>query len=328
MCPTSSDEPGSSGSSDISNTNENSLSLGTCLSNHLDQASLHQSSSMTSSQTLYIPIASPPTPSPSPGPITHQSQGNPFPPLTMMKNTQNSRIRRHFLSSVVNSCTPSELLFISQTIGHLLKRDFLYLLPPELSLHILRFIDEPKTLVRASQVSKHWWSIVRDESVWKRMCLVHGFDDWDMEIEMLSQRKNRLPSKSKTALVEEENLNDIDNTSDRRSKRRIAKTDITKHTRDFIFSYRRHFRTSYVIRTSSNTLIFSFFLASSLTFRDELAKRRHSSPFTSSPYRQPTPWNRHFLCIESRVGRCRFRRLQDPSIQRSNRCAFQNTGWP
>ena len=47
--------------------------------------------------------------------------------------------------------------------------------------HSMRFIDEPKTLVRASQVSKHWRSIVRDESVWKRMCLIHGFDDWDRE---------------------------------------------------------------------------------------------------------------------------------------------------
>ena len=252
------DESGnSSGSSDMSNTNEKSLSLGPCISNtrptHLEQPS----SPMTSSQTLYIPIASPLTPAPSPGPATHQSQGNSFPPLTVMNN-QNLQIRRHFLSSVVSSCTPSELLFVSQTINHLLKRDFLYSLPPELSLHILGFIDEPKTLVRASQVSKHWRFIVRDESVWKRMCLLHGFDDWDLGMEMELQRKNRRHMKSKAAPVEEENINDIDNegpTSDRRSKRRT--TDIIKHRRDFTFSYRRHFRTSYIIRTSLNTLFFS-----------------------------------------------------------------------
>ena len=225
------DEPGkSSGSTDMSNSH--------CLTSptHPNQA---QSSSMTSSQTLYIPIASPPTPAPSPGPLIHQNQGNSFPPLTMM-NSQNSQIRRHFLSSVVSSCTFPELLFVSQTINHLLKRDFLYSLPSELSLYILRFIDEPKTLVRASQVSKHWRSIVRDESVWKRMCLIHGFDDWDREKEMVSRRKNRLLEK--VAIVEEENINDIDNegpTSDRRSKRK---------QKDFTFSYRRHFRTSYIIR--------------------------------------------------------------------------------
>ena len=239
------DTGNSSGSTDMSNTNGNR--------NHPNQG---QSSSMTSesSQTLYIPIASPPTPAPSPGPVIHLSQGNPFPPLTMM-NTQISQKRRHFLSSVVSSCTPSELLFVSQTINHLLKRDFLYSLPTELSLYILRFIDEPKTLVRANQVSKHWRSIVRDESVWKRMCLIHGFDDWDLEKEMLSQRnKKRL---GKAALVEEENnINDIDNegpTSDRRSKRKQI---------DFTFSYRRHFRTSYVIRASSNTLSLSLLSSS------------------------------------------------------------------
>ena len=233
----------SSGSSDMSNTNENSLRLSNTGPAHPDQP---QSSSMTSSQTLYIPIASPPTPAPSPGPVIHHTQGNSFPPLAMM-NTQNSQIRRHFLSSVVSSCTPSELLFVSQTINHLLKRDFLYSLPPELSLYILKFIDEPKTLARAGQVSKHWRTIVRDESVWKRMCLVHGFDDWDLEKEMVLQRRNR---RKKTALVDEGNINDIDegpNTSIRRSKRK---------QRDFTFSYRRHFRTSYIIRASLNTFFF------------------------------------------------------------------------
>jgi F-box-like len=139
------DEPGNSGGTDMSNTNENR--------NHPNQGQ----SSSTSSQTLYIPIASPPTPAPSPGPVIHLSQGNPFPPLTMM-NIQNSQKHRHFLTSVVSSCTPSELLFVSQTINH---RDFLYSLPTKLSLYILKFIDEPKTLVRADQVSKHWRSIVR-----------------------------------------------------------------------------------------------------------------------------------------------------------------------
>ena len=287
------DEPGSSsGSTDMSNMNENR--------NHPNQG---QSSSLTSSQTLYIPIASPPTPAPSPGPVIHQSQGNPFPPLTMM-NSQNSQKRRHFLSSVVSSCTPSELLFVSQTINHLLKRDFLYSLPTELSLYILKFIDEPKTLVRAGQVSKHWRSIVRDESVWKRLCLIHGFDDWDLEKDMVSQRnKNRL---EKAVPVEEENnINDIDNegptSSDRRSKRK---------KRDSSFSYRRHFRTSYIIRASPNTI--SFFLSYlHLEFRHQLAKRRNSPPFTSSPCRQPTPWNCHFSCIGFRLGRSWFRGFQD-----------------
>lgn len=271
-----SDEPdNSSGSSYMSNANEKSLSLrtggsGTRLA-HLDQVLLQQqSSSITSSQTLYIPIASPPTPAPSPGPVTHQHrqfQDSPFPPLSVM-NSQNSEMRRHFLSSIVSLCTPYELLFVSQAINLLLKRDFLYSLPTELLLYTLTFIDEPETLIRASQVSKHWRTIARDESLWKRMCLIHGFDDWNLEGEMVSQRKKRLCIKSRTALVgdngTEENTVDIDSSQMKgdprsgRSKRRTTKTDIPKPSRDVTFSYRRHFRTSYIIRTSSNTP-FAFF---------------------------------------------------------------------
>jgi len=290
------DEPdgSSSCSSDLSNINEGPLSLEVYRNNkrptHLDQALLlsdQQSSSMTSSHTLYIPITSPPTPAPSPGPVTdtyhqhHQCQVTPFPPYNMM-DTQNSAMRRHFLSSVLSSCTPFELLFISQAINLLLKRDFLYSLPPELALYILTFIDEPRTLIRASLVSKHWRTVARDESVWKRMCQIYGFDDWGSEGEMLTQqRRKRLRIKSKTALVggngTEEKTNDIDNegrrqmdqllkgdpTSDRISKRRKSKIEITKHNRETSFSYRRHFRTSYRIREDFSDTSLSFSLPSS-----------------------------------------------------------------
>ncbi|KAF8810501.1 WD40 repeat-like protein [Phlegmacium glaucopus] len=276
------DEPGSSSSSsDASNINESPLSLEAHRDykrpTYLDQGSLlshQQSSSMTSSQTLYIPIASPPTPAPSPGPVTdsyhqhHQFQVIPFPPLSMM-NTQNLAIRRQFITSVLSSCTPFELLFISQAINLLLKRDFLYSLPTELALYTLTFIDEPKTLTRASQVSKHWRTIARDESVWKRMCQIHGFDDWHLDGILIQQSRKRLGTKSKTAPGggnngTEENINDIDTegrrqmdqllkgdlTSDRTSKRRRSKAEITKHDRDILFSYRRHFRTSFIIHTN------------------------------------------------------------------------------
>ena len=141
-----------------------------------------QLSSQQSSQTLYMPIASPPTPAPSPGPHssfhTHQPH---IPPLSrnphIFPSLENPLLRRQFLTNVLNSCTPSELLFISTTIAPLLKRDFLSSLPVELAIHILGFIDDPKTLVRGAQVSRYWCSLVRDECVWKRMCVVFGFDD-------------------------------------------------------------------------------------------------------------------------------------------------------
>ncbi|KAF9047136.1 WD40 repeat-like protein [Hymenopellis radicata] len=136
----------------------------------------------SASQTLYMPIASPPTPAPSPGPhaanhipmiMPNDPQAGTV-PLTL-NLTRNPTLRRQYLSALLTSCTPEELLFISTTIAPLLKRDFLFGLPPELSLHIISFIDDPKTLGRAMQVSKHWHKLVGDDSVWKRMSRVYEF---------------------------------------------------------------------------------------------------------------------------------------------------------
>lgn len=147
--------------------------------------SIGNASSSATHSTLYMPIASPPTPAPSPGPqsgnvgnLPMMIPAEPQPGMVALplNLTQNPALRRQYLSSLLLSCTPSELLFISTTIAPLLKRDFLYGLPPELALHILGFIDEPKTLARAMQVSKHWYKLVGDQSVWKRMCILHEFD--------------------------------------------------------------------------------------------------------------------------------------------------------
>lgn len=120
-------------------------------------------SMQATSQTLYMPIASPPTPVPSPGPC-----------LSSLSSTSTS-IRRQYLTSILATCTPSELLFISTTIAPLLKRDFLRDLPAELGLYIIGWIDEPKTLARAMRVSRYWQSLIRDDSVWRRMCQVWVF---------------------------------------------------------------------------------------------------------------------------------------------------------
>ncbi|KAF8654662.1 hypothetical protein AX16_003479 [Volvariella volvacea WC 439] len=134
------------------------------------------------SQTLYMPIAGPPTPAPSPSPPDSHRNSTLMPhPFTLLSPQANPTLRRQYLVSILQSCTPAELLFISTTIAPLLKRDFLASLPIELALHILSFIDDPRTLARASQVSRTWRRLVSDEWVWKQMCLASGYDDWDEE---------------------------------------------------------------------------------------------------------------------------------------------------
>ena len=147
----------------------------------------------THMQTLYMPIESPPTPAPSPGPVSNCSSTYPLGLASNhLLNTHDPVLRRQILASILISCSPSELLFISTTVAPLLKRDFLFWLPTELSLHILSFIDDPTSLVRASMVSKHWCKLIMEEYVWRRMCRVHGYEDFD-ECSVTRQEKDVFP---------------------------------------------------------------------------------------------------------------------------------------
>lgn len=127
-----------------------------------------------SSSTLYMPIASPPTPAPSPGPSSRQ-----LPSIASFSRHEFAILppaqRRQYLTAILNDCTPDELSFVSTTIAPLLKRDFLRDLPPELAIYILSFFDEPLSLLRCGRVSRYWNSLVLDEWLWKRLCDMHDF---------------------------------------------------------------------------------------------------------------------------------------------------------
>ncbi|KAI0074235.1 WD40 repeat-like protein [Panus rudis PR-1116 ss-1] len=84
--------------------------------------------------------------------------------------------RRHYLHALLQDCSADELRFISNSIASLMKRDVLHDLPVELSLGILSYIEDPRSLVRVSAVSRHWYALARDESLWKRLCALHEYD--------------------------------------------------------------------------------------------------------------------------------------------------------
>jgi len=194
--------------------------------------------------TLYIPIASPPTPAPSPGPTNTTHNQYSYMPnlhnhtlLTLSHPNINQATRRHILYTLLHSLSSSDLLFVSQTITPLLKRDFLSDLPTELALQVLSFVDEPVTLCTAMRVSRSWYAVLRDESVWKRLCCAFGFGGAELMFGG-HQGKGNTKKTVKEQRPPPPLATSISNSS----------TSSAASSSSSTFSWRRYFKTSYIIR--------------------------------------------------------------------------------
>ncbi|KAL2129440.1 hypothetical protein VTI74DRAFT_4339 [Chaetomium olivicolor] len=87
----------------------------------------------------------------------------------------NGAQRTRLLADLLNLCTSQQLSFVHQFVSPLLKKDPFTTLPDELCLRILSFIDDPKVLARASQVSRRWRDLLSDDMTWKNLCLKHDY---------------------------------------------------------------------------------------------------------------------------------------------------------
>ncbi|KAF4553368.1 WD domain-containing protein 17 [Elsinoe fawcettii] len=83
--------------------------------------------------------------------------------------------RKRLLAEMLNMCDGKTLGFVAGFVGPRLKRDPFGVLPNELCLRILTFIDDAKTLARSSQVSKRWHELVTDDMAWKSLCEKHAY---------------------------------------------------------------------------------------------------------------------------------------------------------
>ncbi|KAF7560323.1 hypothetical protein G7046_g3820 [Stylonectria norvegica] len=125
----------------------------------------------------------PPTPAASPGPSHCQ------PDWSDAADDEDfflAKVRQHFkncsgpqrtrvLADLLNLCTSQQLSFVHQFVSPLLKKDPFTSLPNELCLRVLSFIDDPKVLARASQVSKRWRDLLSDDMTWKNLCVKHDY---------------------------------------------------------------------------------------------------------------------------------------------------------
>lgn len=63
-----------------------------------------------------------------------------------------------------------------QVIEPQFQRDFISLLPKELALTVLSFL-EPRDLLRAAQTCRNWRFLAEDNLLWKEKCRAAGIDD-------------------------------------------------------------------------------------------------------------------------------------------------------
>ena len=80
-----------------------------------------------------------------------------------------SAVKTYVMYQLLRRCSKSTLQTVAEVVNPALKCDFLTLLPPELSLNIIKYLDI-KSLCNAAQVSRRWRIIIdSDEWTWKKL---------------------------------------------------------------------------------------------------------------------------------------------------------------
>lgn len=85
------------------------------------------------------------------------------------------KLQTYVMYQFLRRCTKPTLHFVADVVNPALKCDFIALLPTELSLNIIRFLDV-ESMCNAAQVSKKWRHLVdTDETAWKELLEKDGY---------------------------------------------------------------------------------------------------------------------------------------------------------
>uniref|UniRef100_A0A8C2HZQ3 F-box/WD repeat-containing protein 7 n=1 Tax=Cyprinus carpio TaxID=7962 RepID=A0A8C2HZQ3_CYPCA len=80
------------------------------------------------------------------------------------------------LDELIDRCEPTQVKHMMQVIEPQFQRDFISLLPRELALHVLSFL-EPKDLLQAAQTCRYWRILAEDNLLWREKCKEEGIDE-------------------------------------------------------------------------------------------------------------------------------------------------------
>ncbi|KAI4197445.1 MAG: hypothetical protein LQ348_002164 [Seirophora lacunosa] len=128
--------------------------------------------------------ASPPTPAPSPTPHQRPAAWHEGPERLEHPILSDARLvfgsldtaaKEAWLTSLVDGFDNHTLSFLHRLVSPKLKKDPFAVLPDELCLRVLEYVDDPKTFVRASSVSRRWRELVSDDQAWKALYDKHEY---------------------------------------------------------------------------------------------------------------------------------------------------------
>ncbi|GFO45400.1 F-box/WD repeat-containing protein 7 [Plakobranchus ocellatus] len=80
------------------------------------------------------------------------------------------------VDELINLCDPTQVRHMMQVIEPQFQRDFISLLPKELALYVLSFM-EPRDLLRAAQTCRYWRVLAEDNLLWREKCREEGIDE-------------------------------------------------------------------------------------------------------------------------------------------------------
>ncbi|XP_072022500.1 F-box/WD repeat-containing protein 7-like [Amphiura filiformis] len=84
--------------------------------------------------------------------------------------------KRVALDELIDRCEPTQVRHVMSVIEPQFQRDFISLLPRELALYVLSFL-EPRDLLRAAQTCHYWRILCEDNLLWKEKCREAGIDE-------------------------------------------------------------------------------------------------------------------------------------------------------
>ncbi|PSN30658.1 F-box/WD repeat-containing protein 7 [Blattella germanica] len=94
------------------------------------------------------------------------------------------------IDQLIETCEPTQVRHMMQVIEPQFQRDFISLLPKELALYVLSFL-EPRDLLRAAQTCRNWRFLAEDNLLWREKCREAGIDEVR---ETMHRRRQRIPS--------------------------------------------------------------------------------------------------------------------------------------